>query len=94
VDEQEDHETFLHDFTALFSWKYLDMVKIDPKIVTHNIVLTKNSKFDRRKICKMNPKIPLQVKAEIEKLLKAGFICSIDYSPWISDIFAMEKLDG
>jgi hypothetical protein len=81
VDEQEYHTTLIHGFFEPFSWKYLDMSGIDPKIVTHNIVLTENAKPIRKKTHKMNPKIALQVKAEIEKLLDTCFIRSIDYSP-------------
>lgn len=33
----------------------------------------------------------LLVKTEIKKLLKAGFIHPIDYSPWISNIFFISK---
>lgn len=34
------------------------------------------------------------VKTEIEKLLKAGFIHPIDYSPWILNIVVISNLDG
>jgi hypothetical protein len=70
------------------------MIWIDPKIVTHNIVLANNAKPVRQKICKMNPKIALQVKAEIEKLLGVGLIHPIDYYPWISNIIIVVKPDG
>jgi hypothetical protein len=38
-DEQEDHASLLHDLPKKNSSKYLDMLVINPKIVTHNIVL-------------------------------------------------------
>lgn len=39
----------------------------------------------------MNPQIALLVKTEIEKLLDFGFIHSIDYSDWISNIVLVSK---
>lgn len=57
------------------------MPSIDAKIVTHNIVFLPNAKHVNQKIRMMNPKIALLIKTEIEKLLEAGFICSIDYFP-------------
>lgn len=49
-DEQKDHATLLRDFPKLFSWPYSDMLGIDAKIVTHNIVLAKDDKPMRQKI--------------------------------------------
>jgi hypothetical protein len=70
------------------------MLGIDPKLVIHNIVLAENAKPVRQNICKMNPKITLQVKDEIDKVLEVGFIHPIDYSRWIWNIFVVAKLDG
>ena len=39
----------------------------------------------------MNSRIALLVKSEIEKLLDSRFICSIDYSDWISNIVRVSK---
>jgi hypothetical protein len=68
-EEKEDTTTFLHDFPKIFSWTYIDMPRIDPKIVTHDIVLVENTKPVKKKIQKMKPKIDLLVGDKIEKLL-------------------------
>lgn len=39
-DEQEDHETLLHEFPKKNCLELFGYVSIDTKIVTHNIVLT------------------------------------------------------
>lgn len=62
------------------------MPRIDPNIITHNIVLILDAKPMKKKIRKKNPKIAFLVKDEIEKLLDVGFICPIDYSSWNSKI--------
>ncbi|GLJ37816.1 hypothetical protein SUGI_0768990 [Cryptomeria japonica] len=93
-EEQKQYEDLLHEFPEIFAWTYSDMLGIDPKIVTHNIVLVPDAKLVKQKIQKMNPKVALLVKAEIEKLMEAGFIRPIDYSPWISNIVAVAKLDN
>lgn len=41
----------------------------------------------------MHPHIALLVKAELEKLLSAGFIRAIDYAEWISNIVPISKHD-
>ena len=39
----------------------------------------------------MHPKVALLVKAELEKMLEAKFICPIDYSEWISKMVLVTK---
>ncbi|XP_059068484.1 uncharacterized protein LOC131858993 [Cryptomeria japonica] len=70
------------------------MFGIDESIVIHNIILHSNDKPVKKKIRKINPKAYLLVKTEIKKLLKVIFIRLIDYSPWISNIVLVIKLDG
>lgn len=41
----------------------------------------------------MHPHVALLVKAELEKLLKDGFIRGIDYAEWISNIVPISKHD-
>lgn len=41
----------------------------------------------------MHPHVALFFKAELEKLLKVGFIRTIDYVEWISNIFLVTKHD-
>jgi hypothetical protein len=90
-DERDQLVSLLLEYKDIFAWTYLDMPSIDPKILTHNIVLKPNAKPVKQKIRKMNPGIALLVKTEIEKLLGARFIHSIDYSNWISNIVAISK---
>lgn len=93
-EEQEDTTALLHDFPKIFAWKYCDMPWIDQKIMMHNIVLDNNVKPIHRKICKIHPKVALLVKEELEKLLDTCFIWPIDYSPRISNIVTVAKLDN
>ena len=42
----------------------------------------------------MHPQVALLVKAELKKLLDAGFIRSIDYAEWISNLLPVTKPNG
>lgn len=42
----------------------------------------------------MHPRISLLVKKEIVEYLKVGFIRPINYSPWISNVVPIAKLNG
>lgn len=93
-EEHKQYSELLHEFPEIFSWIYSDMPDIDPKIVTHKIILVLDAKTMKKKIRKMNPKVAFLVKAEIEKLLDSRFIRPIDYSPWISNIVSIAKSDN
>lgn len=94
LEEFKEHSNLLHQFPDIFAWSYKEMPRIDESIVVHNIVLSPDGKSMKKKIQKMNPKVDLLVKVKIEKLRKYGFIHSTDYSPWISNIVLVRKLDG
>ena len=55
-------EPFLK-FSDIFAQTYLDMLDIDPMIITHNIALEPNAKPIKKMISKMNPSINLFIKA-------------------------------
>ena len=54
------------------------MPGIATDLVVHNLGLKVNAKPIKQKLQKMNPMITLMVKEELQKLLDAKFIQSID----------------
>jgi hypothetical protein len=42
----------------------------------------------------MNPRMQLMVKAELEKLLEAGFIAPVDTADWVSPMVLVKKKNG
>ena len=59
----------------------------------HHLSIALGIKPVKQKLCKMHPHVTLLVKENLEKLLKAGFICAIDYVEWISNIVLVSKHD-
>ena len=50
------------------------MLGIDPSILVHEIKIYPMDKLVRQKLRQVNPRKATAIKAEIEKLLKVGFI--------------------
>lgn len=67
------------------------MPRLDPKLMLHHLPLLLGIKSYKKKIHKMHPKIALLVKVELQKLLDVGFIRSIDYVEWISNLVLVTK---
>ena len=69
------------------------MPGLDPDLIMHHFSIAPSIKPLKQKLQKMHPHVVLLVKAELEKLLKVGFICAIDYTEWISNIIPVSKHD-
>ena len=73
-EEIQIYTTLFKEYQSIFAWTYEEMPGIDPWIVEHEIKTYPNVKPVRQKLRVVNPKKAPAIKAEIEKLLKVGFI--------------------
>ena len=70
------------------------MLGIDPSIVVHEIRTYPTAKPVRKKLRQVHPRKAVAIKAEIEKLLKEGFIYPIPLTEWVSNIVSVAKKQG
>ena len=67
------------------------MLGIDPSVVVHEIKTYPTAKPVRQKLRQVHPRKAAAIKAEIEKLLKAGFIYPVPLTEWVSNIVPINK---
>eukprot|EP00253_Pinus_taeda_P034330 PITA_34330 len=72
--EVQIYTDLFKEFRDVFAWSYEEILGIDPSIVQHEIKTYENAKPVRQRLRPVNPRKVEAIKAEIEKLLKAGFI--------------------
>ena len=70
------------------------MPGIDPSIVVHEIKTYPTAKLVRKKLRQVHPQNAIAIKAEIEKLFKAGFIYPIPLTEWVSNVVPVNKKKG
>ena len=70
------------------------MLGIDLSIMVHEIKTYPTAKPVRQKLRKVHPRKVATIKAEIEKLLKAGFIYPIPLMEWVSNVVPINKKQG
>ena len=70
------------------------MLAIDPSIVQHEIRTYPNAKPVRQKLRPVNPHKAVAMKAEVEKLLKDGFIYPIALTEWVSNPVPIDTKQG
>ena len=67
------------------------MPDIDPQIVVHEIKTYAGAKPVRQKLRQIHLKKAAAIKAEVEKLLRAGFIYPVPLTEWVSNIVPITK---
>ena len=91
VDESKAYKVLFKELCDIFSRSYEEMPGIDPSIVFHEIKTYPTTKPVRKKIRQVHPRKAATIKAEIEKLLKAGFIYPVPLMEWVSNVVPVNK---
>eukprot|EP00253_Pinus_taeda_P033125 PITA_33125 len=92
--ELEIYSTLFHEFRDVFAWSYDEMPGIDSSIVEHEIKMYPDVKPVRQRLRQVHPNKVVAIKAEVEKLLHAGFIYPIPLTNWVSNIVPVMKKQG
>ena len=93
-EERDKAIALLKEYKDVFAWSYKDMPGLDTEIVEHKIPLIEDSKPVKQKLRRIKPEWSLQVKEEIMKLLKVGFIKVIEHPTWLANIVVIIKSNG
>ncbi|GKV39784.1 hypothetical protein SLEP1_g47502 [Rubroshorea leprosula] len=84
----------LHEFKDCFAWDYSEMPGLDRELVEHRLPINKGYKPYKQPPRCMSPEVILNVKEEVERLYKVGFIRTARYSEWLSNIVPVLKKNG
>ena len=96
LDEKEikEYSDLIDEFNDIFAWSYDELKGIPRKMVEHRISLVSGSKPMRQKERRMNPRLQLLVKAELEWLLQTGFMKPVEITDWVSPMVLVKKKLG
>ena len=64
------------------------------ELVEHRLPIKEGYKPFKQALRRFNPQLMPQIKAEIERLLKEGFIRTPKYVEWLSNIVPVIKKNG
>jgi hypothetical protein len=93
-DEVVSYTTLFKEFHDIFTWSYEEMLGIDPSIVVHKIKTYPDAKPVQKKLRPVHPKKVATIKAEVEKILKSGFIYPIPLTEWVTNLVLVAKKQG
>jgi hypothetical protein len=84
----------LKEFKDCFAWENYEMSGLGHSIVEHRLPIKPGYQPFQQHPRQCNPKIYPDIKADITKLLDAGFIRQCRYVEWISNIVPIYKKNG
>eukprot|EP00253_Pinus_taeda_P024659 PITA_24659 len=92
--EIQTYKALFQEFRDVFAWSYKEMPGINPSIVVHEIKTYPDAKPVWQRLRQIHTRKAAAIKAEVEKLLKAGFIYPIPLTDWVSNIVPINKKQG
>ena len=84
----------LRSYLNVFAWSYEDMPGLDPTIVQHHLNILPHVRLVKQKLRRLHPRWSLQVKEEIQKQLRVGFLSVVEYPEWLANVVPVPKKDG
>lgn len=93
-DVREKFIQLLTEFKTCFAWDYDEMSGLSRDLVEHKLPIQPSFMPFKQPPRRMSTKVELQVKEEIKRLLKAGFIRTARYVTRLSNIVPVVKKNG
>ena len=93
-DERSKLIDMLRSYLDVFAWSYEDMPSLDPTIVQHHLPVLPHARPVKQKLRRLHPRWSLQVKEEIQKQLRVGFLSVVEYPEWLANVVPVPKKDG
>ena len=93
-DEKSKLIDVLKSYLDVFAWSYEDMPGLDPTIVQHYLPIFPHARPAKQKLRRLHPQWSLQVKEEIQKQLRVGFLSVVEYPEWLANVVPVPKKDG
>ena len=81
----------LKEYKDVFAQDYEEIPRLDPKLVTQRLNVDPKAKPVKQLARKYHLDVEEKIKAEVSKLLKAGFIEEIKCPEWLANIVPIKK---
>ena len=78
-EEVVQYEQLLWEYKDAFAWGYQDVSGLDPNVVVHKLAISEGVKPMKQPQHRFRPELTIQINVEVDKLIKANFICEVQY---------------
>jgi len=94
LEERFSFIRLLNKYKNVLSWNYKYLITYDTSIIQHTITMISDEKPLQQKLRKIQPNFESQIKAELNKLLKAKIIFLVRHSKRVSNLVPIRKNNG
>ncbi|KAM1695444.1 hypothetical protein ACFXTN_027091 [Malus domestica] len=91
---KDELRALLMEFKDCFAWSYHEMPGLDRTLVEHELRIKPGCKPFRQPPRRFSTEVQLDIKDELVRLLKAGFIRTARYVEWLANIVHVLKKNG
>ena len=78
----------------VFTWTHSDMTGISPVNASHKLNVFPSAKPVRQRVRLFHPDRHQIIQAEVDNLMKVGFIKEVKYSEWLANVVVVPKKGG
>jgi hypothetical protein len=93
-EEEKDLLSFFDKDNDVFAWKTSDLTGVSRDIIEHKLEVNPSARPKKQRLRKMSDEKVATAKAEVQKLLDAGFIHEVYYPSWLANIVMVKKKNG
>ena len=92
--EKEQIQQVLLGNMDVFAWTHSNLASINPVHASHKLNVIPSAKLVRQKMRRFHPDRHRVIQAEVDNLLKVGFIREIKYPEWLANVVVVPKKGG
>jgi hypothetical protein len=89
--EQVELLAFFDKNNDVFSWSTSNLVGVSRDIIEHQLKVNPSARPNKQKLHKMSQEKVEAAKAEVQRLLDAGFIREVAYPQWLANVVMARK---
>lgn len=93
-EEKGEITQLIKQYKKVFAWTYEEMPGLAPNVITHHLHISPMAFPVKQHPRPFRPELEIQIKQEVERLLKAKFIKPIQHPNWLANIVPVKKKNG
>uniref|UniRef100_A0A2N9IDK5 Integrase catalytic domain-containing protein n=1 Tax=Fagus sylvatica TaxID=28930 RepID=A0A2N9IDK5_FAGSY len=94
VGDRQEMIALLMEFRDIFAWSVYEAPGVSPDLACHSLSISIEAKLVSQKRRKLAPEQAEIVAKEVERLLEANAIRSVQYPTWLSNTVVVKKKNG
>jgi hypothetical protein len=91
ADEEAELLSFLDKNNDVFVWRTFDLLGVSRDIIEHKLQVSPSAKPRKQRLHKMSDEKLAAAKAEVQRLLDAGFVREVHYPSWFANVVMVKK---